>query len=100
MLIKIDPTKSAALTVKKYTERLEQHYDTMAQTKQYDSRLTCTLRAGFAGPFQTEGQAFAVWMDTCNALAYQIMADVQAGTRPLPAEDELVAELPVMVWPE
>ena len=28
------------------------------------------------------------------------MADVQAGTRPLPAEEELIAELPAMVWPE
>lgn len=81
------------------TASLEAHYDTTAQERRYDNRITCALRAGYAGPFQAEGQAFAVWMDTCNALAYQIMAECMAGTRPIPTVDELLAEMPELVLP-
>lgn len=85
--------------IAKYTARLEQHYDATAQMKRYDNHLTCALRSGYTGPFQAEGQAFAIWMDTCNALAYQIMDEVLAGTRPMPTEDELIGMFPEMVWP-
>ncbi len=79
---------------------LEAHYDATAQERQYDSRLTCALRAGYPGPFQPEGLAFATWMDTCNAYAYQQLAAVQAGQRPPPASPAaLVAELPAIAWP-
>jgi len=78
---------------------LEVHYDAKAKEKRYDNRLTCALRAGYAGPFQAEGQAFAQWMDTCNAYAYGVMAEVVQGTRPLPTIDDLLAELPVLTWP-
>ena len=78
---------------------LEAHYDITAKERRYDSRLTCALRAGFAGPFQAEGTAFAIWMDNCNALGYQVMADCLVGLRPIPTAEELVAEMPAMVWP-
>lgn len=34
-----------------------------------------------------------------NVLGYTILAEVQAGTRPLPTESEFVALMPAMVWP-
>lgn len=75
-------------------------FDTTAQSKKYDSRVTCALRAGYTGPFQAEGIAFAQWMDTCNALGYQMLAEVQAGTRPMPSSvAEALALLPEMIWP-
>lgn len=82
-----------------YTAALEAHYDAVAQQKRYDSRYTCALRAGYAGPFQAEGTAFAVWMDNCNAMAYQILADVLNGVRAAPTIDQLISELPVISWP-
>lgn len=79
---------------------LTAHLDATAQTKRYDNRITCMVRAGFAGPFQAEGQAFAAWGDTCNAFAYALMAEVLAGTAPMPASTaDFVAMLPEMVWP-
>lgn len=79
---------------------MESLFDTIAQSKRYDNRVTCALRAGYAGPFQAEGLAFATWMDTCNATAYQMLAEVQAGTRQMPATSaEALALLPEMVWP-
>jgi len=79
---------------------MESLFDTTAQSRRYDNRVTCALRAGYAGPFQAEGLAFATWMDTCNATAYQMLAEVQSGTRQMPATTaEALALLPEMVWP-
>ena len=76
------------------------HMDATARQRRYDNRLTCALRAGYPGPFQAEGIAFAGWMDQCNALAYQLLAEVVAGTRPLPESPQaLIDLLPVMIWP-
>jgi hypothetical protein len=99
----INPPKTAeqleAEALARFISALESHYDTAAQSRRYDNRLTCALRAGYPGHFQAEGLAFAVWMDECNAYAYGQMALVQAGEREQPTPDELVAELPPMVWP-
>jgi len=79
---------------------LTTHLDSTAQQRRYDNRITCMVRAGFAGPFQAEGQAFATWCDNCNILAYHLLAAVEAGTAPLPASPEaFIATLPAMVWP-
>ena len=98
-LVEEVPGKSNDEIIKELTTALEQHYDATAQQKRYDNRYTCALRAGYSGPFQAEGQAFAVWMDTCNAHGYQIIADVLDGKRTIPTATELVAELPVITWP-
>lgn len=90
----------APLTAADFDVALTAHLDATAQAKRYDNRITCMVRAGFAGPFQAEGQAFAAWGDTCNAFAYALMAEVLAGTAPMPASTaDFVAMLPEMVWP-
>jgi len=81
-----------------YTARLEALYDAKAQERRYDTRFTCALRAGYVGPFQADGVAFAQWMDASNAHGYTVMAAVQAGDRPLPTWEELAAELPAAPW--
>lgn len=81
------------------TAALNRHLDTVANQRRYDSRFTCSLRAGFPGPFQEEGQVFAAWMDACNMAAYQLMAEVKAGSRSVPTEAELIAAMPVIEWP-
>jgi len=79
---------------------LTDHLDSTAKQKRYDNRITCMVRAGFAGPFQAEGQAFATWCDNCNIMAYQMLAAVQAGTAPMPESPQVfIATLPAMVWP-
>ena len=76
------------------------HLDATARERRYDNRVTCGLRAGYPGPFQAEGMAFAGWMDQCNALAYQLLAEVVAGTRPMPESPQALIDLmPAMVWP-
>ena len=76
------------------------HLDATARQRRYDNRVTCALRAGYPSPFRAEGKAFAGWMDQCNALAYQLLAEVVAGTRPLPSSPQALIDLmPAMVWP-
>lgn len=89
-----------AAQVSAYVAALEAHYDAKARERRYDNRLTCALRAGYAGPFQAEGTAFAVWMDNCNAYAYTVLAQVEAAQRAMPADPAaLIDELPQLVWP-
>ena len=93
------PTPPAP-TVADFERALDAHLDAKAQERRYTDRFTCALRAGYPGPFQAEGAAFASWMDACNAYAYQLLVQVQAGTRPPPASvAAFVEELPDLVWP-
>lgn len=97
-ILPYQPTQSEL--IRNFTDALTRHLDAVAQSKNYDNRITCAVRAGYAGPFQAEGQAFATWMDTCNALGYQLMADVLAGIIPMPTEQGLIDMLPEMEWPQ
>jgi len=95
-----DEAKAArAAVVQQYTDALAAMLDAKAQEKNYDNRISCALRAGYPGPFNAEGSKFAAWMDTCNALGYQVLADVNAGKRPRPTLPEFLALMPALVWP-
>ena len=88
------------LTEHDYVAAMEHHYDLVARQRNYDNRITCALRAGYPGPFQAEGQAFAVWMDECNAFAYRLLRQIQAGTAAIPTIEGLLAMLPAFSWEE
>lgn len=83
-----------------FLRAMDDLFNSTAQARRYDSRVTCALRAGYPGPFQAEGLAFAQWMDTCNALGYQVMADVLAGNIPMPTVQAFLGMLPSMEWPQ
>lgn len=88
------------LSLADFDKALTRHLDATAQSRRYDNRISCMVRAGFVGPFQAEAIAFAVWADGCNAQAYQLLSEVQAGTRALPETTQaLIDLLPPMVWP-
>ena len=82
-----------------YIAALEAMYDAKAHERRYDNRYTCALRAGYAGPFQAEAQAFALWMDQCNAQAYQVLEQVQRGKENAPTIAGLLAMMPALIWP-
>lgn len=87
-------------TLADFDRALTEHLDKTAQARRYDNRITCMVRAGFAGPFQAEAVAFAQWADDCNALGYQWLAQVESGALALPkTTQEFIALLPPMVWP-
>lgn len=90
--------KKAAL-IEQYEAALDAHLDTKAQERRYLNRITCALRAGFPGPYQAEGTAFAQWMDACNVYAFAQIALIEAGQRPMPSVEAFIEELPDLVWP-
>jgi hypothetical protein len=83
---------------------VDKHADAVAAARNYGRAgvppsVACLGYAGYANPYQAEAVAFGNWMASLWPACYQIQADVIAGTRSAPTEVELIAELPVMVWP-
>ena len=82
------------------TEAIKSHFDQVANQRQYDSLLTIdTYKDSNVPLWAAENAAFFTWRDQCWLIAYQIQADVQAGLRPVPTPDQVIAELPVIQWP-
>lgn len=75
--------------------------DQFAATRNYDSILSAsTYSASTVESFRAEGLYAVSARDATWAKLYQIMADVQSGSRLLPASYyEIEGELPVLEWP-
>lgn len=75
--------------------------DAFAKTRNYDNILSaCTYATSAVPKFQAEGQYAVNARDNTWATLYQILADVQANNRPMPANfAEIEPELPVLAWP-
>lgn len=79
---------------------IQRRLDAFAQTRGYDNILSaCTYSFSAVPQFAAEGQCAVASRDSTWAVAGQIFSEVQAGTRPVPTEAALLAELPALVWP-
>jgi len=86
--------------IQELTAAVQAHLDATAKTRNYDGILSaCTYATSTNTTFAAEGQAAVAWRDACWATCYGIMNAVQLGTRAIPTATEIVAEMPVMVWP-
>lgn len=95
------PEEIAQQTLLRFQAAHDAHLNSAARARRYDSIHTAALRAGYPGPYQAEGIAFAQWMDACNQAGYKILAEVQAGTRQVPESPEAyIALLPTLTLPE
>lgn len=92
----IDPM----LIMRSLTDAVQAHLDATARERGYDGILSlASYAASTHPPFSAEGRAGLDWRDAVWGYCYQVLADVQAGNRAVPSADELIAELPAMVWP-
>jgi hypothetical protein len=93
------PAPSAEEIKASLTNAVQSHMDAAASARGYDNILSACSYAAFENAFQAEGQAFLVWRAECWVASYGILASVEAGMRPVPTSEELIAELPDLVLP-
>lgn len=76
--------------------------DEFARTRNYDGTLSLCTYATSANPkFKQEGQYGVEVRDTTWAKLYEMLAEVEAGTRPVPqGYADIESELPSLVWPK
>lgn len=79
----------------------QQRLDDFAKTRGYDSILSaCTYATSTVPKFATEGQYCVIQRDATWATLYAMLAEVEAGTRPMPSGyADIEAELPALTWP-
>lgn len=83
------------------TDAVYAHMNAAAQARGYDDiKAAVTYAEEPAVPlFQAEGRALRAWRSLVWAHCYQVLADVQAGTRAIPSAAQLIAELPALDLP-
>lgn len=96
----VAPVETPEQVQQRMVAAVQRHLDATARARNYDGILSLASYATSTHPpFAAEGRAGADWRDSVWGYCYQILADVQAGRRTIPTEDQLIAELPIMVWP-
>lgn len=75
--------------------------DTFFQTRNYDGVLSaCTYATSAVPKFAAEGQYAVQARDATWAALYTILAEVEAGTRPVPSGyADIEQDLPALAWP-
>lgn len=75
--------------------------DAFARTRNYDGILSlCTYATSPTAKFAAEGQYGVEARDATWAALYAMLAEVQAGTRPMPSGfADVEPELPELAWP-
>lgn len=83
------------------TTAVQGHLDAAAQAAGYDSIYTAVSYADEPAvpKYQAEGQAFRAWRSLVWDAANAIRTAVEAGTRPIPTAEQLIAELPALTLP-
>ena len=77
------------------TVAVQAHLDREAQRYGYDHcNSVCTYVDTGVPRFDAEGKAFRQWRSAVWNTCYEILAEVLAGERGIPTEEELIAELP------
>jgi hypothetical protein len=75
--------------------------DAFARTRSYDGILSaCTYATSPTPKFAAEGQYCVAQRDATWAKLYEMLAEVEAGTRPIPSGyPDIEPELPALTWP-
>lgn len=78
---------------------VDAYMDNTVRQRGYDNIAKCVTYEGDEDEvFNAEGTAAKKWRSKVYRTCYNILADVEAGKRAIPTKDELLAELPVLVW--
>lgn len=85
----------------KIVNQVQNRLDEFAQTRSYDDiKSACDYAGCSVARFSTEGQYCKDKRAETWDILYTMLAEVQAGTRPMPTDiSDIEAELPVLEWP-
>lgn len=84
---------------KMLTDGVQAYMDTKAQERGYDNIHTaCSYVNSTDEVFKAEGTACLAWRDSVWRKCYTVLDEVKAGKRAIPTLEEVIAELPVLVW--
>ena len=99
--IGVDAQKAAAIYQHVYGAVVDRHVNATAHARGYDNSVSLvSYRFDEARPtWAAEAEAFFAWRSQLWTYAIAQLAAVLAGERPRPSVDELLAELPAIVWP-
>lgn len=99
-ILKDPPPPTVEQIMAQYDAAVQQRLDDFAKTRNYATILSAATYATSTVPkFKAEGLYAVEARDATWAKCYEILAAVEAGSRPMPTLDELLAELPVLTWP-
>ena len=85
------------------THAVQVALDNFAKTRGFDGIMSaCSYSNSTDAQFKLEADYCIVLRDTTWRMGYAILAEVKAGTRPIPSVEELIAELPTgsAKWPD
>lgn len=83
-----------------YAEAIQKHIDTTAQSKDYENGVSLvSYNDSTNTKWASEAQTFIVWRDSVWAYAYNLMEQVKQGLAVQPTIEQLIAQLPQIVWP-
>lgn len=86
----------------RFTLAIQARLDAWARTRNYDGILSaCTYATSSVPQFAAEGTRAVLLRDQTWAVAYDILAAVLAGTRPMPMDlADIEGDLPALEWPQ
>lgn len=91
----------AAAAIGQYSTAIQQRLDDFVRQRGYDSILSaCTYATSVVPRFKAEAQYCVEARDATWAACYAIMGEVQAGQRAMPTLDEVMIQLPELMWPD
>jgi hypothetical protein len=104
-VVPLDEVEQSAMAAQIQSEIVtatQNRLDDFARTRNYDGVLSlCTYATSTNSKFKSEGEYGVEARDATWATLYEIMTEVEAGTRPMPSGyADIEAELPALVWPE
>lgn len=96
------PVKSPEELQTEIVNATQQRLDDFARTRNYDGILSlCTYATSTVPKFQAEGQYGVEARDATWTKLYEMLAEVEVGTRPmLGSYSDIEPELPVLKWPD
>jgi hypothetical protein len=98
----IDPAALAPHIQEQIVTLTQKRLDDFAKTRNYDGILSaCTYATDLNPKFASEGQYCVEARSATWTRLYEMLAEVEAGTRPMPTGyADIEPELPPLVWPD